>query len=240
MREIDRMAMKASKDRDLLQSFVQEYEGYILKCASKTARRFITKNDDEWSVALEAFCSAVETYVYERGNFLKFSEMVIRRRLIDFFRRQSRFQLEISVDPAAFSGETEEHGGANAVVAAEIACKTSRRQDDTLKEEILAAGAQLSSYGFSFYDLIHCSPKARKTKEHCLIAVRFLVSDPGFIAEMRRTKTLPLKTIEAQANIPRKILERHRKYIIAAAEILTGDYPGLSAYMQRFRKEQRE
>jgi len=31
--------------------------------------------------------------------------------------------------------------------------------------------------------------------------------------------------------VPRKVLERHRKYIIAAVVILTGDYPGLTDYL---------
>jgi len=48
---------------------------------------------------------------------------------------------------------------------------------------------------------------------------------------MKTTKQLPIKIISENAKVPRKILERHRKYIITAAEILSGDYPKLAEYL---------
>ena len=39
-----------------------------------------------------------------------------------------------------------------------------------------------------------------------------------------------------KAGVHKKILERHRKYIIAAAEILNGEYPLLAEYMNYIRK----
>ncbi len=239
MREIDEKAMEASKNRDTLNLFVLEYEAYILKCASKTAKRFLTKSDDEWSVALEAFCNAVETYSFDRGSFLSFAEMVINRRLIDFFRKQSRFKPEFPVNPSLFSGETEENE-ADLPLAAEIVSKTKETPDNSLKEEIEAVTKELFQYGFSFYDLIGCSPKSRKTRECCARAVNFMALSPILVVEMRKTSNLPLKTIESNTKVPRKILERHRKYIIAAVEIITGDYPCLAEYMQSFGKEQRK
>jgi RNA polymerase sigma factor len=43
--------------------------------------------------------------------------------------------------------------------------------------------------------------------------------------------------IEKNTNVPRKILERHRKYIIAAIEILSGEYPYLADYLRYIREE---
>jgi RNA polymerase sigma factor len=54
---------------------------------------------------------------------------------------------------------------------------------------------------------------------------------------MRETARLPALFLEKNSKIPRKILERHRKYIIAAAEILSGEYPFLAQYLQGIRKE---
>jgi len=54
---------------------------------------------------------------------------------------------------------------------------------------------------------------------------------------MRRTRNLPVKAIENSLQIPRKIIERHRKYIITAIEIISGDYPMLCEYL-RFVKEE--
>jgi RNA polymerase sigma factor len=43
--------------------------------------------------------------------------------------------------------------------------------------------------------------------------------------------------IEKNTHVPRKILERHRKYIIAAIEILSGEYPYLADYLRYIREE---
>lgn len=231
--------MRAAKDDDALNSFILEFEPYVLKCASKAAKRYITKSDDEWSVAMEAFYSAVKDYSYEKGSFLSFAALVINRRLIDYFRKQKGVHAsEFSVNPAAFSGETEEDEE-DFVLVTQIAANTAKGREDSLKDEIEAANMQFASYDFTFYDLISCSPKSKKTKEACFSAVSYILSSPQLCEEIRRAKVLPLKTIENEVKIPRKMLERHRKYIIAATEILTGDYPFLSEYMRPGKEEQR-
>ena len=45
-----------------------------------------------------------------------------------------------------------------------------------------------------------------------------------------------MKALSAQSKVSRKTIERHRKYIIAAVIILTGDYPILAEYM-KYMKE---
>lgn len=95
----------------------------------------------------------------------------------------------------------------------------------------------LQPYGFSFFDLASCSPKAGKTKKACALAIGALLSDEGLLSSMRITRTLPSKGILERVKISPKILERHRRYIIAAAEILDGDYPILQSYLTTIRKE---
>jgi RNA polymerase sigma factor len=56
------------------------------------------------------------------------------------------------------------------------------------------------------------------------------------LSELKSSKQLPLKIIENNCKIPRKILERHRKYIIAAIELLHGEYPNLAEYLRYIRE----
>ena len=104
------------------------------------------------------------------------------------------------------------------------------------REEIAEAQELFRPYGFSFYDLADCSPRAEKTKRNCALAVRALLDDPELMDHLRRTGTLPMRDLSSDSRVPRKILDRHRRYIIAAAELLSGDFPILSAYMQYIRK----
>jgi RNA polymerase sigma factor len=201
-------------------------EPYILKCASRAAKRYIGKSDDEWAVSIEAFYQSVKEYSYDKGSFVGFAKMVISRRLIDYFRMQNKYYSEIPVSPVVFTG-----GKGEEEEPVKIPIQSCDVRDNQLKYEIEAVNAQFSSYGFSFYDLIGCSPKTAKTKDACYRAVTYVAGNPILVSELQKSKVLPLKTIEKNAGIPRKILERHRKYIIAAIEITIGDYPGLSEYI---------
>lgn len=227
-RDIDREATEAARDPDKMDDFLLKLEPYILKCACATTKRYISRSDDEWAISIEALYQAVQQYSYDKGNFLGFSRMMIQRRLIDYFRVQSKHRGEISVSPSAFSGEAEEEE----IASVKVPISSADLRDNVLKDEIEAANAQFASYGFSFYDLIHCSPKSKKTKAACYASVRYVAENPILANEMQRMKILPLKIIEENTRIPRKILERHRKYIIAAIEIVIGDYPGLSEYIR--------
>jgi RNA polymerase sigma factor len=238
-REIDKKAVQALKEKNIFECFLKEQEFYILKCAFKVTNRYITKNDDEWAVSLEAFSQAVNNYNYEKGSFLSFAELVIQRRLIDYLKKQTKYNSEILVDPIVFSGEPNETDEEKLSVKAEILEKITVLPDHTLKDEIEAVTEQLLKYGFSFYDLIACSPKSKKTRAACSLACEFIISN-HLLIEMRNTKNLPLKIIEKNIKVPRKILERHRKYIIAVSEIISSDYPLLKEYLRTFREEYRQ
>lgn len=237
MRDIDIKAVQAANDASQLDDFVKEYEQFIIRCASKITKKYIAKNDDEYSIALCAFVQAVSDYSYEKGGFLSFADLVMRRRLIDYIRQGSRLRSEISVNPILFSSEPDADEEDDIAVKREISDKVSFMQDDSLKLEIEDVSQRLSYYGFEFYDLASCSPKASKTKSACAKAINYIISNPILRKELSEKKTLPIKIIGKNTNIPRKILEHHRKYIIAAVEILTGDYPNLAEYLCFAREE---
>ena len=70
--------------------------------------------------------------------------------------------------------------------------------------------------------------------------LRELTGDPALLDRMRKTGALPGKELCRRAGVPPKLLEHHRRYIIAAAEILDGDYPHLADYLRFVRKGDRE
>jgi RNA polymerase sigma factor len=237
--DIDYKAIQAAKDARRMDEFLRENESFVLKCAYWTVHRYITKSDDEWSIAFTAFSQAVKDYSMEKGSFTLFAKMVIRRRLIDYLRAQSKYRVETSVNPSVFDSETDEEDADNTELEVQAAIYSNMENSpgDSLKLEIELANRAFTSYGFSFFDLAECSPKAEKTKKACAKAVVYIIRNPVLLSGMRNSKMLPLKMIEINTGVPRKILERHRKYIIAATEIITGDYPCLAEYMRFIREE---
>jgi RNA polymerase sigma factor len=236
MRNIDDEAIIAKNDPAKLESFITGNKAFILKCAYKHTKRYITDSDDEYSISLSAFADAVKGYEKDKGSFMSFAENVISHKLIDYYRSQSRYNNEIQVDPHDFDTEPEEDDDGDVALKIAIAGKVSYQTDDSLKLEIEASGEVFKSFGFRFFDLVDCSPKAEKTKVACAKAINYIIENKDILNEINKTKTLPIKTLEKNTELPRKILERHRKYIIAAVVILSGDYPYLAEYMRSIRK----
>jgi len=208
------MVVQVKDDEKALEDFIRSQEGFIIKAASRTSKHYITKSDDEWSIALSAFVEAVEKYELEKGSFMAFAELLIRRRLIDWFRINGRNNEEIHVEDIENEPDTS-------------------RETEEIKLEILSLEEDLRLYGISFMDLADASPKAQKTRDACRKAINWMVSNPMIINQMKESKQLPIKIIENNSGVPRKILERHRKYIIAVVEILAGDYPWLNEYVRQ-------
>jgi RNA polymerase sigma factor len=235
LRELDSLVISAKSDQLVLEKIIKQNEAIILKCTSRVTHRYITKSDDEWSIALFAFTQAIESYDLEKGSFLSFADLVMKRRLIDYIKSQGKFSPEVNVDPVVFDTEPEEEDEDLAIKLA-VAEQVSKRDNKDLKYEIEAANTCFSAYGFSFFDLSECSPHAGKTKKACAKAINYVMSNPMLLSELKSSKQLPLKIIENNCKIPRKILERHRKYIIAAIELLHGEYPNLAEYLRYIRE----
>ena len=243
MDTLDQQALAAREDEGALEDLITEQKSYILRCASRAAGRFLTDSDDEWSVALMAFHEAVLAYEEGKGSFAALSATVIRRRVIDYLRSEQRHAPELSVAPETFGGDLEEPTALQLEVrgvSGEQAEQTQEGRPGTTAaaDEIEAVQQILGDYGFSFFDLTDCSPKAGKTKDQCgrAIAVLMLLEHPPLMEKLRSTRSLPIKELCDAAGVNRKLLERHRKYIIAAAEILTGDFPILQEYLAYIRK----
>lgn len=237
LNNLDERAISAQNDEKALNQLVADNKGFILRCASKTCKRFITDSDDEYEVALVAFWEAVRQYNISSGSFSAFAAMVIRRRLMDSFDSKSRHNREIAVGHSmTWDDEEDQPSGVIAEVQQAIV-RDARNDTDDVKEEIEALSELLHEYGFSFFDLAEASPKAGKTKQCCARAVNWMLAVTERVLQMRKTHSLPVAAISLALSIARKILERHRRYIIAATEILDGDYPHLAEYMDYIRKE---
>lgn len=246
-------ALNARSSRQAREQFISSSQTFILASAGKICHRLITRSDDEWSVALSAFNEAIDSYDEEKGGFKSFAYTVMKRRLSDESRRQSRHEAEICVEPYVLEGSADEE---MTPLQKEVMEKTrslsadldggkagersSEEEKSAVLMEIASMQKVLKRYGFSFFDLTQCSPKSQKTRRECACALGVLMDHPELMEKMRRTKCLPLSDILRLRRIPPKILERHRRYLIAAAEIMDGEYPILNGYLREIRKEMRK
>ena len=224
-------ALKAALSEEARNAFIIKNEKFIIGCANRFTKRFITKSDDEWSIALIAFSNAIDTYDAQKGNFQSYARLLIERKLTDYVRSQARFSSEQSMEPYVFEGNVDEDSD-NSAYQLHIVRATSTSDENPIRDEILALNDILAGYEISFMELTDCSPKAAKTKTACFQAIAYIRENPELVKKMRQTKLFPIKNISENTKIPRKILERHRKYIITATEISCHDFPLLQQYIK--------
>lgn len=216
MRELDQQIKKIAEGNDSreMDNLIREWEFFILKTAVQVCKRYVKKTDEEWSVSIQAFMEAVRRYDLERGAFIPFARRIIHNRLVDHFRKQERANREVPLEELDGLGE--------------------HRRDDTkdrIRDEIQALAQVLRLYGMDYSDLAAASPKSEKTKKACRKVLVFLKDNPAIQVKIQDEGLLPVKILALNTGVPRKTIERHRKYLIAAVEILIGDYPCLAAYI---------
>ena len=78
-------------DSKLRNDIIHSYKPFIAKTASTVCNRYITESDDEFSIGMIAFNEAIDKYSSEKGSSLiAFAEIIIKRRVIDYLRSQSK------------------------------------------------------------------------------------------------------------------------------------------------------
>ena len=235
--ELNKLALKAKGDEEARENLIKEQQQMILRTASSASYGYVTTSDDEWAVALEAFSRAIDIYEIEKGDFLPFSQMLIKRALIDYHRGEKRAEQEIPTAPYILEGGGEPEEDIQGVYPAVVKI-SSQAADTSLKDEIIAANEMLKEYGFRFFDLTECSPRQDKTKEECAAAIRYVQKHSEVLGELKHTHKLPIKVIAKGSGVSKKILDRYRKYLIMAILILEGDYPFIAEYLKFVGKEE--
>lgn len=223
MTPLEERVLIAQQDSAVRDTLLKEYQNFILSAAQKNVHRFVTVEDDEWSVALSAFNDAITKYEEPKGRFLSFASLLIKNALIDYYRSSGRHEQSVNFSAlSSFDDRGEEQ-------AFDIATPNEPISD--ARWEIEAITAALSHYHISFFDLPKDTPKAEKTRKACQHVFAHILSHPDIKEAVLKSGNLPISRLIEAPGISRKLLERHRKYIIAGVVILSGDYPIIASYI---------
>lgn len=209
------------KDKVKKCDFIDKYTDFILSSAASTAKRYISRDDDFFSVALIAFNEAIESYDENRGNFFSYANLVIRSRITDEMRKNINNEIPMSaLIKTNDNGETEEFDmiGKGEIVS-DIAVELA-----ILKDE-------LEKFDINLFDVSKQMPKSQKTKSAINKVIKFILNNNECQKVILTKNELPLILIATNTGVHKKTLERHRKYIIASTVILSHDYPLISEYI---------
>lgn len=198
---------------------LKKYKSKIYYWATLYCKRSLDwANDDELSIAMEAFNEAIDSFKSCKGsNFLAYARVVIRNKLIDYFKKEQKHRclsMEVEV-------EGEEFTPAEYNLAQENYQKELERVDRV--EEIKLFHEKLKEYGLSFQELVTVAPKHRDTRNNLFRIARTLLENKDLLEKLTRTKRLPIKELMVETSVSRKVLEKGRKYIIAIVIVYLDD-----------------
>ncbi|MDQ2085147.1 RNA polymerase sigma factor SigI [Herbivorax sp. ANBcel31] len=211
-----------------INKFVEEYKPFIAACAKKVAGRYVSYGcDDELSIGLIAFVEAIKAYKSSKGNFLSFSQNVIKRRIIDYYRKEKKHAEVLSLK----SNNNDEESEIDLSVMKSLENYSKEEASEYRRLELQQLSQELEEWNISFLELVKISPKHKSTRLVVSQIVRFILSRREMLEGIKKSKTIPMAEIEKHLKIPRKKIERFRKYIITVLLIYTGDYQFIKEYV---------
>lgn len=225
--------IKQIKDNSSEKSLIiEKYKPLIASVVSRFTGKFVEYGkDEELSVGLLAFDEAINSFDESKGKFLSFSKLVIKKRLIDYYKKEKRRVPTLSIYEEVKNSSNEDNKN-NLLYGESI----KAYQDDIVKyyrrDDILALKDELSNWSISFDELAKASPKHKGTKKIYRDIIKFIIMSPEIYNKMFDKKYFPVKEIQKNLKIPRKKIERGRKYIISCVIITLGDYEYIKEFLK--------
>ena len=104
------------------------------------------------------------------------------------------------------------------------------------KQEIDELSSQMREFGVSMNDVADNSPRQQRTLDICRKAVVYAKNNPEILEDFLRTKRVPLAKLAVGADVERKSLERHRRYLVAVLLICTNGYEIMRGHIMQVLK----
>jgi RNA polymerase sigma factor len=229
-----RVARARDGDSQERENLIRDYTPFILKTASTTARRYLTVGrDDEVSVALLAFDEAINAYSSPKPGFLAFAATVIRRRLIDYYRKENRRE-EVpfsSVTPIDDSEDWPVDAQVSRTYDLDGWAKVLERRDDIERWQ-----EALKPFRLSLKDVAKAAPKHVDARQRAMSIGNILGTHRRLRDKFLRERRLPIPDILAvlpdDLKVSKKTLERQRAYIMAIALIVAHNLGSLREFLE--------
>ena len=219
--DIIEWVLAAKEDPDAADSLINQYMGFIRAEAGKLS---FGDKEDELSVAMLAFYEAVLGYERSRGSFLRFAAKVIRSRLIDYHRSESRHRGH---------GSLNERAGEDGAELLELLPDTRDDIEELNTREAAQGAKTLAAFGLTFSDVADNCPKQERTLRACLDALGYARQKPELLAAVEKSGKLPMAELASGAGVERKTLERHRKYLVAMLLAFTNGFELIRGHLCR-------
>ncbi|MCX7748904.1 MAG: RNA polymerase sigma-I factor [Clostridia bacterium] len=231
-----------SGDKHLKDKFINDYKPFILKTVSKETGRYIdVENSEEFSIGLLAFNEAIDCYdSSKRNKFVNFSEQVIKRRIIDYSRREKRenFTLPFSYfQNQNGEGDDGEHSE-NTKFEEKYLKSDSVHMAENMesKEEIKLLAKKLLEFGFTLRDVGLSAPKHKDSKQLGIRIAKLIANNNELFEKLLRKKSIPMNDLTKITDVHFKTIEKNRKFIIGMCLVLRSNLNVMKRYVDMLEK----
>lgn len=231
--QIIQLVYRAKEDMRAADELIGAYLPFIKAEAAKHLKRScIQEDDDELSVAMIAFHEAILGYSRRRGAFLPYASMLMKSRLIDYMRKESRHKGHLSMEtPIGDDGDT---------IGEQIPSGQDHHEEliyrNATRAEIEELSRQMELFGVSLTDVAGNCPRQKRTMAACRKVLDYAGENPEILEELLRTRRLPVAQLAEGSQVDRKTLERHRKYLVALLLICTNGYEIIRGHLKQVLK----
>ncbi|WP_034328119.1 RNA polymerase sigma-I factor [Alkaliphilus transvaalensis] len=227
----DRVSMIQQGNEIEKNRLIEEYIPFIQKNISQQVGKYVDiKNDDIYSVGLMAFNEAIDKYNKEKGSFLSFAAIVIRSRIIDQLRKESKGLKEVYISQFSFE---EDESSLDQFTAVE-----SFENQLEIKMDMATLIKQMEAFGVTLDDLLREAPKHLDTRIKAVEIGRYVYGQKDLKAKLMKTHNLPVTDLIRDLQVSKKILQRSRKFIIAVILILDSNLDTLKGYISQVEGRQ--
>ena len=210
--EIVEQVIAAQRDVELADALIKQYMPFIKSETAKFIKRAPVEEDDELSIAMFAFYEAITNYKKIRGAFLNYAALVIRHRLLDYYRKEQKNRKIISLDAPC---DAEEDVTLMDTLSSEENIENELGDREATKTEIELFVKDLAEFGLTLTEVAENCPKQERTMQTCYEALNYARENSEILDELVATKKLPISKLSRNSGSVKKKLERHRKYMVA-------------------------
>jgi RNA polymerase sigma factor len=228
-----RVTKARNGDSQAREELIRDYIPFILKTASGAVKRYVAMGSDEAAcTALSAFNEAIDAYNSTKPGFLPFAATVIRRRLIDLFRKENRHTDIPFSALGTYTGYSTERLDS-------ISVKNYDLQDWQIaverRDEIEQWKRVMEEFGINITAVAKKAPKHRDARKKALIIAGFLANHHTLRRTLWAERKLPVDdlyvSLPESIAVSKKTLQRNETYITAVSVILSGNFPSLKEFI---------
>jgi RNA polymerase sigma factor len=222
-------------DAQLRENFIRDYKPFIISEVSKTTGKYVEpENSEEFSIGLIAFNEAIDCFdESKKVGFLSFAQTVIKRRLIDYIRKNHKHNV---VYPFTYFDNNENNDKNTFEEKYFVIDSNIQFGNIESEEEISYFIKRLNTFGIELNDLLKTTPKHIDSKKLSISISRILAENSALSEKLERKKKIPIVDLLKFINVNHKTIHRNKNFIIAVYLILTSKLEVMQGYVENVEK----